>query len=111
VAGSCEHSDEHSDPINVRKFLDQLSECHILKRGSSERYYLEFKKKLIWIHSVSIVTRLRAEPNDQGSIPDRCREFFSVRHRVQSGCGAHLPPYPTNTGVSFPAWEGEEAGA
>jgi hypothetical protein len=34
---------------------------------------------------------------------------FSLRHRVQTGSGAHPASYPTGTGSSFPA--GKAAGA
>jgi len=30
---------------------------------------------------------------------------FSLRHRVQTGSGAHLTSYPTGTGGSFPGFK------
>jgi len=30
------------------------------------------------------------------------RDFLSIRHRVQTGSGVHVAPYPLGTGGSFP---------
>jgi hypothetical protein len=41
------------------------------------------------------------------AIPGRDRDFFSLRHRVQTGSGAPLTSYPMGTGgkaTGAPSW-------
>jgi hypothetical protein len=41
--------------------------------------------------------------DDQGSIPGKgSSEIFSLRHRVQTGSGAHPASYWMSTGCSYP---------
>jgi hypothetical protein len=40
VAGCCEHDTEVSGTIKYRKFPDQLSECHRLRKDSTSFVYL-----------------------------------------------------------------------
>jgi hypothetical protein len=52
--------------------------------------------------------------DDRGSIPGRRREgkgIYSLRHRVQTGSGAHPVSYPMDTGGLSPRvkWPGREA--
>jgi hypothetical protein len=56
--------------------------------------------------SVGIATDYRLD--DRGSIPGGAGNFF-LRHRVQSGSGAHPTSYPMGTGGFFPG--GKVAGA
>jgi len=39
--------------------------------------------------------------DDRGSIPERGREFFSLRHRVQTGSGSHSTSCPMEIRDSF----------
>jgi len=56
----------------------------------------------LWSSSVNIVTRLKAGRPGLDSLQGL--GFFSVRHRVQTGSGAHPTSYPMGNG-------GKEAGA
>jgi hypothetical protein len=40
VAGSCEHGNEHSGSIKGREFLDELTDCWLLKKVSAPWNYL-----------------------------------------------------------------------
>jgi len=52
--------------------------------------------------SVSIVTRLQAGRPGLDSQQMQWWAFFSVRHRIQTGSGAHLASYSVRTGGYFP---------
>jgi hypothetical protein len=46
---------------------------------------------------------VRYRLDDRGSIPGRGKEgISSLRHRVQTGSGAHPPSYPMGTGGLLP---------
>jgi hypothetical protein len=54
VAGSCEHGNEPSGSIQGGEFLDQLSECSLLKKDSALRSYFKYSKELQQIHILEI---------------------------------------------------------
>jgi hypothetical protein len=61
-----------------------------------------------WGSSVSIVTRLRdGQPRVQS--PAGAKRIFSLRHRVQTGSGAHAASYPVGTEDSYPEGKTAEA--
>jgi hypothetical protein len=93
VAGCC----EHSCSIKGGEFLDQLSDCRLLKKGSAP---------------LAQLVSLFCEPNEthrrETLSAVSSYAFLKQVHRVQTGSGAHPASYPMGIKDSFPG--GKAAG-
>jgi len=56
--------------------------------------------------------QIKSEANIKAYEKNKVTRYFSIRHRVQTGCGAHTASYPLVPGALTPGvkWPGHETG-